>query len=186
ARLVVAGAPDASVAPAIEARDSLAPWMAEAIARMARDADLQHAASRITDGLGDSRFSSRAWRSITVSADGRTLVAAAASGDHLVVVSGAPPADALTPLLVRALVNGLADVPDLVPFEVVGIADEQLAAWSRPATAPASPRLRDVDADDRRWLWIAALVLLGVEALLRRADRRERSSIEQAGDVRVG
>ena len=51
------------------------------------------------------------------------------------------------------------------------------------SAAPAAPRIDTVDEDDRRWLWIAALVLLAVEAWMRRA---RRTLVDQEeGSVRV-
>ena len=77
-----------------------------------------------------------------------------------------------TPLLMRAIANALGTVPDLRAAEVVPIADAQLQQWSRPAAPLGSPRLDTLDQDDRRWLWLAVLCLLGAEMLIRRARRQ--------------
>ncbi|HMB80802.1 MAG TPA: hypothetical protein VKI43_12075, partial [Vicinamibacterales bacterium] len=87
--------------------------------------------------------------------------------------------DVATPVLLRAIANAIAPVPDLQPAEVVPIADALLQRWSRPSTPPASPRIETVDQDDRRWLWLAVLCLMGIEMWIRRAR-----SVESARDVR--
>lgn len=58
--------------------------------------------------------------------------------------------------------------------EPVLIPRAQLQSWSRPP-GPPSPNAIPVDEGDRRWLWAAALALLGVEHVLRRERAIERS-----------
>ena len=146
------------------------PWMADAAARIARDFDLRAAAARIAEGLSDDRFSAAPWQTLASAADGRPLAVAAGSATRLVVASAAHASDVATPLLLRAMANAIAAVPDLQRAEVVPIADALLRQWSRPAV-PASPRIETVEQDDRRWLWLAALCLLGFEMWIRRARR---------------
>lgn len=52
-------------------------------------------------------------------------------------------------------------------LEPVRISEAQLSAWSRPP-GPVPGAARPADEGDRRWLWALALVLLGVEQVLRR------------------
>jgi hypothetical protein len=47
-----------------------------------------------------------------------------------------------------------------------------LAAWSRPAGG-SPPDAHPADEGDRRWLWGLALLLIGVEGLMRRGERRD-------------
>ena len=147
------------------------PWIADAIARLARDSDLQTATARLPHGIADASFARPSWHVVAVAADGAPVVAAAATSDRLLVASGAPASDLVTPLLMRSIANALAPAPDVTRAEVVPIADAVLREWARPPAAPATPRIDTVDADDRRWFWIAALVLLAVEAWMRRARR---------------
>ena len=161
-----------------------APWMADAIARLTRDADLQQAAARSPGALADARFPAPPWRTIAMAGDGRPLIVAGAQEGRLTIVSGAPASDLVTPLVVRALVNAMAVTPDLTPLEIVGLPDDRLKTWSRPAAAPASPRIDSVDGDDRRWLWLAALGLLALETWLRRS-RRDRATAADEERVRV-
>jgi len=70
------------VAPAVMSAVSTAgpvrvAWMAEAIARIMRDADLQAAARRVASGVSDARFTATPWQ----------LVADASNGEPLVCVS---------------------------------------------------------------------------------------------------
>ena len=53
------------------------------------------------------------------------------------------------------------------PVEPWVISREQLDRWSR-APGPPDAAAQPEDAGDRRWLWVAALLLLGVEQWLRR------------------
>jgi len=176
ARLVVVDAVSLTIADASPIQQ---PWMADAVARIARDPDLRAAAARVPAGLSDSRFSTAAWQTLTSAADGRPLASAAGSANQLIVASAAPASDVATPVLLRAIANAIAPVPDLQPAEVVPIADALLQRWSRPSTPPASPRIETVDQDDRRWLWLAVLCLMGIEMWIRRAR-----SVDAARDVR--
>ena len=152
------------------------PWMADAVSRIARDPDLRAAAARVAAGSSDARFAAAPWQPIASAADGRPLVAASGSADRLVVTSAAPASDAITPLLLRSIANAMAIVPDLQRAEVVPIADAQLQQWSRPPAPIASPRVENLDHDDRRWLWLAVLCLLGLEMWIRRSRRAEHAS----------
>jgi hypothetical protein len=166
------------------------PWMAEAMARIARDADVQAAAGRVPTGIADARFSTAPWQMVAAAADGQPIAVAAESGQRLAVVSGAPASGLATPILMRAMANALATIPDLQSAEVVQIADEVLRVWSRPASPPATPRIITVDEDDRRWFWLAALGLLAIEMWIRRArpdvaDEDARVSRHRSEDSRV-
>jgi hypothetical protein len=144
------------------------PWMADAAASIARDAGLRAASAQIAAGLTDPRFAAPPWQRLVSSGDGRPLVVAAASADRFVVASAVPPSDLATPILVRAIANAMAQVPDLQAAEVMPITDAQLQRWSRPSTPTSSPRTETVDEDDRRWLWLTVLCLLALEMWIRR------------------
>jgi hypothetical protein len=101
------------------------------------------------------------------------------------VASAARASDVATPLLLRAIANAIAAVPDLRSAEVVPIADEQLREWSRPSMPPALPRIETVDQDDRRWVWLAVLCLLGLETWIRRARPVDAARDAQEEDARV-
>jgi hypothetical protein len=161
------------------------PWMADAVARIARDGELQTAASRVAAGLADARLAGAPWHALAFAADGRALAAAAGSPAQLVVVSAANAEDIVTPLLMRSIVNGLAVVPDLQNAEVVPIPDRLLREWSRPAPAPDVPRIDTIDQDDRRWLWLAVLCLLAIETWMRRTRSSAAAAEDGEEDARV-
>lgn len=144
-------------------------WMADAVARIARDREFRDAGARVATGLAESRFAAAPWQPLAVAADGRAIAVAAASADRLIVTSAAPATDLATPLLMRAIANAIAPAVDLQRAEVVPIPEAELRQWSRPAAAVTAPRIDTVEQDDRRWLWLAALGLLALETWMRRA-----------------
>jgi hypothetical protein len=60
--------------------------------------------------------------------------------------------------------------------EVTTVSDTELAGWRKDAApvsaAPGGSFAGLVSESDARWLWLAALALLGVEAWARRARER--------------
>jgi hypothetical protein len=181
-RLVLLDSIDpAAVADGAPVRES---WVADAIASIVRDRDLQVAGSQTPAGLSDPRLSAPPWQPLLLALDGRPLAVAGASSASLVVVSGAAPSSLVTPLLLRAMVNALGGPPDLRPAEVLPIPDSQLRAWSRPAAPVIAPRVDRVERDDRRGLWILVLVLLALETWIRRARADEKTATYEE-DVRV-
>jgi hypothetical protein len=70
--------------------------------------------------------------------------------------------------IVRSVVESVADPIEQPAQEIAPISDEQLRRWSREPGPAAPPRREQIDDDDRRWLWGAALVLLALETWLRR------------------
>jgi hypothetical protein len=176
---------DSSIDPAAVADGTVAEsWIADAIASIARDRDLQVAGAQGPAGLSDPRFSAPPWQPLLLAPDGRPLAVAGASSASLVVVSGATPSSLVTPLLLRAMVNALGRPPDLRQAEVLPIPDSQLRAWSRPAAPVTAPRVDRVERDDRRGLWILVLALLALETWIRRAKADEKTATYEE-DVRV-
>jgi len=178
ARLVFLDGPDIGAAGSATAIHVA--WIGDAVARIARDAALQEEAARVPNGLADGPVARPPWYVIARAADGRPLVAAAASSDKLLVVSTARAGDLLVPTLLRAVAVGLAPAEDLSAAEILPIADSQLRAWSRSPGPPLAPRPENVERDDRRWLWGAVLLLLGVETVLRRSRRDLAATTEEA------
>jgi Aerotolerance regulator N-terminal len=177
---------DASIDPAAVANGEpvTESWIADAVASIARDRDLQAAGAQTPAGLSDPRFSAMPWQPLLLASDARPVAVAAASSASLVVVSGATPSSLLTPLLLRAMVNALGGPPDLRQAEVLPIPESQLRAWSRPALPVTTPQVDRVERDDRRGLWILVLVLLALETWVRRAKAEEKASTDEE-DVRV-
>jgi hypothetical protein len=185
-RLVVG----ADVATTSEAGALSQPWMSDAVAHLARDRELQAAADRIGAGLANPRFLKGPWQAVASAANGQPLMVAASSATNaqtLVVVSAAPAADRATPLLMRSIADAVASTPDLQRAEVIRIAERQLLEWSRPAAPPKDPGAetlrRNDSGGDRRWLWLAGLFLIAVEAWLRRV---QPAAMADAGGRRDG
>ena len=145
------------------------------------------AAARVHAPFDPSRDITAPWIPIVLDAGGRTLAAAAAHGRRLIVASAADASNFITPLLMRAIVNGMADPPDLRTAEVLPIADDQLREWTRPPGPLTRLRPDAIESDDRRWLWALVLALIVVETWMRRARRLQTSDVrlETAGASRV-
>ena len=178
ARLVFLEGPD--IGTAGSATPIHVPWIGDAVARIARDAALQEEAARIPSGFPDGPVARPPWHVIARAADGGPLVAAAASSDTLLVVSTARAGDLVVPTLLRAVAIGLAPEEDLSAAEILPIADSQLRAWSRAPRPLSAPRPENVERDDRRWLWGAVLLLIGVETVQRRSRRDLATTTEEA------
>jgi Aerotolerance regulator N-terminal len=177
---------DPSIDPAAVAdgRPVTESWIADAVASIARDPDLQAAGAQTPAGLSDPRFSATPWQPLLLAPDGRPVAVAGASRASLVVVSGATPSSLVTPLLLRAMVKALGGSPDLRQAEVLPIPESQLRAWSRPPAPVTAPRIDRVEHDDRRGLWTLVLALLALETWVRRAKAEEKTSMYEE-DVRV-
>ncbi len=161
------------------------PWMADAALRIARDPDVRAAAARVSAGSADARFVAAPWQTLVSAADGRPLIVVAGSPNRLVVVSAAPATDLMTPLLLRSIANAMATGTDLQRAEVVPISDAQVQQWSRPSASIASPRIENMDQDDRRWLWLAVLCLLGLEMWIRRGRPADEADARREEIARV-
>jgi len=85
----------------------------------------------------------------------------------LVVVTPLPVTDPRAAPLVARIAR-LVFAGSMNAFEPRRMSAESLAAWSRPSR-PAPDIASPADEGDRRWLWVVALVLLGVEQVLRRS-----------------
>jgi hypothetical protein len=112
-------------------------------------------------------------------ADGRPIAVAAAAGDRLLVAAKARAGDFLVPVLARAVAASLSPDSDHRGAEVLAIADEQLRSWTRTPGAPPAPRPETVERDDRRWIWVAVLLLFGVETWMRRSRRDADAVVEE-------
>ena len=79
--------------------------------------------------------------------------------------------------LLASLASALDSVPPLTELEPLLLPDELLQRWQR-APVTSEPRGPDETSPDGRWLWLAALVLLGVEEWLRRRSPRRAAKAE--------
>jgi hypothetical protein len=85
--------------------------------------------------------------------------------------------------LLAALATGLDSVPPLTEREPLPLPDDLLQRWQREPVLSA-PGGRDETSPDGRWLWLAALALLGVEEWLRRRRTLRLAKVE-SGEVHV-
>ena len=84
--------------------------------------------------------------------------------------------------VVQAALNARRDDLAWKEREPVGIPDRQISAWSRNAPPPDADAWQNAEASDGQWFWLAALVLMGIESILRRgpAARREQEDARAA------
>jgi hypothetical protein len=115
------------------------------------------------------------WIVLMRDTDGKPAILAAADGANgdrrMLVWSRVAAADETTALLIRATLRALAGPDSFAEAEVIAIPDATLSQWQRPAADPPASEWRDVESNDRRWLWGAVLVLLVAEQILRRRAR---------------
>lgn len=117
-----------------------------------------------------------AWRGATPSS-----VAQAAREGKVVEMDVPSPISASASAVRRAVARAVEDrTPIQEPTRVSG---EQLAQWQRSPGAWPSGAMPG-DEGDRRWFWTAALVLLAVEAVMRRR-RRPAGAVELDREARV-
>lgn len=152
ARIMLSAQPARST----DSRSSAAPWMADAAARIARDAAENAARGHAPP---DVRFS---------------------LGDRLVVSTSAEARDPFVRTLIRSVAAALAPEPWQTGAEILPIAEAQLRAWSRPPGSAPAPQRHSIDRDDRRWLWLLILALLALEAWLRRPRPTAAMPVEGA------
>ena len=122
-------------------------------------------------------------------AGGRPAIQVAAEGANaqarMLVWSRVAASDEATALLIRATLRALAGGEGFGEAEVIAIPDATLARWQRPSSEPPASEWRNVDGNDRRWLWGAVIALLVAEQVLRRRAghveaQAERKVLENA------
>ena len=69
--------------------------------------------------------------------------------------------------------NARWDASGLAEREPAVLAASELQSWTRAPSLPPPDAWRRGDESDGRWLWLAALVLLGLEHVLRRTPAAE-------------
>lgn len=91
-----------------------------------------------------------------------------AGADALLVDVAAAPDTLAAAEAVKAALDARVNPGTLAEQEVARIPANTLNSWAREA-APADPAMwQRADESDARWLWLAALILLGAEGLARR------------------
>lgn len=102
----------------------------------------------------------------------------ASPADALVVNVTAEPSSLAAAQAVKAALDARIDPAALRELEPERIPAETLAAWSRDPVPPDADAWRQTDESDGRWFWGVALLLLGVETILRRPSASEVRTAE--------
>jgi hypothetical protein len=141
-------------------------WMAELLTTLRADSLLASAAA--TASRVDS-VSSPAAFVVVRALDGRPVVLATEATlrgvDQLVLLPLSDAGSLATTALIVATNRALSLATPSGELDPATVADSALAQWQRPVGAAAGS---DSDASDGRWFWLAVLLLLGLEWLLRR------------------
>lgn len=143
----------------------------------------------VVDGIHEPWMADAAavvWRGASVRNPARAArLQFLAAGARLVVRADSTIADSALASLARSVFEALAPPIEQRREEILAINDAQLNAWSR-APGPADIPSAKQRPWDGRWFWLVALVLLSVEALVRkRPARRFRDAAAVVEQVRV-
>ena len=103
--------------------------------------------------------------------EGLTWSAAASSTSELQFFASVAAGSLGSAALISAAARAASDDPEPAELSATPIADATLRAWERPASDVTSPPGGDPDRFDGRWMWGLALVLLALEAWMRRTPR---------------
>ena len=104
---------------------------------------------------------------VTWDRDGAPLVRAAASGSELLLDIAAAPDSLVAAEVVRAALIARLDVRAYDEHEIARIDDASLTALKREPGPVTRDAWRTSETTDARWLWLLALILLGVEQWFR-------------------
>jgi hypothetical protein len=96
-----------------------------------------------------------------------------ASGAELRVDADVEAASFEAATIVRAALEARIDPIRAAAHEVASITDASLEGWSRGAAMPSREDWPRSDRSDARWLWLAALLLLAIEGVVRRRQQPE-------------
>ena len=146
-------------------------WMLRTVVALAMDRTLRlvvEQAEATPTGLDGP------WTAVLRDKQGRPLVHAAASAGELWLTAPFDPGSFEAAALIRAALvarHGTVARPEL---EIERIPGATLASWSRPPGPVPESVWRSAERSDARWFWGAALLLLTVEAVLRRERSPQR------------
>jgi hypothetical protein len=164
-----AGEPIVVVFPGAEAPARTAAvgsgWMLRTVLRMIDDAELARAVAE-SNGAGTATLAGAT--PVVRNRSGEPVVIAAATGGQLVLGVAVPPSTFGAAAVVRSVLNARAGPSRWPEHEIAPMSPERLASWSRPPGEVHQPTQIQMAPGDARWLWLSALVLLGIEGLVRR------------------
>ena len=109
-------------------------------------------------------------------------ISTAEQGTSLVVHANVAAPDPMAAAIVRAVMLAVSPATVADPeLEIATMPDAQLAAWRRePAPVDRVTAVPRGVESDARWLWAVALVLLGIEAWVRRRRGDQQAAAEDA------
>jgi hypothetical protein len=152
-------------------------WILRTLIRLQTDDELRHVSNSTT---GAPLAPSDLWTVVAVDRNGDALVRVSSSSGQLLMQIGAPPESFLAAAAVRALLMARAGDGSRPDLEILRSPAEALSAWSRPAAEVDREAWRRAAESDGRWLWLAAVALLGLEQRLRRSASREPLEVRDA------
>ena len=163
------------------ARPLSEPWQGDVIARLRGDRALAGAVSAAAapmpgGGPMPTDASTAALVPIARSADHRPVVLAGSDVEgqraRLLLFVHADAGSLVSAATFAAIGRAVAPAVSVAELDPTRIDDETLARWRRPAAAAVSRETADdAGESDGRWLWLAALLLLGAESWMRRNRR---------------
>ena len=103
----------------------------------------------------------------------------ASSQDAALVLSANVPADSLAGArITQAALNARQDSRSWADREPGIVAASTVARWAREPAAPQADAWQRTTGSDGRWLWLIALILMGLEAVVRRERRSALPRVE--------
>jgi hypothetical protein len=148
------------------------PWMGNAVARVASNRALTAAAAAVEENDSSDGFPKADARFDVVARNGKGKPVILASHGPVNGVDGlqlwisADAGSLASAALLAALPAAISPSAPSTELEPTAIDTERLARWERPTGA--SDGAFDPEASDGRWFWLAALILMTAEWLIRR------------------
>jgi hypothetical protein len=97
--------------------------------------------------------------------------------DRLVLFQRADAGSLVSAALLAAVMRAFVPAAQGTELEPSRLPEATLAQWRRPAASATTTRSAiDAGTSDGRWLWVLALVLLGVESWMRRGRRQVKAA----------
>jgi Aerotolerance regulator N-terminal len=146
-------------------------WMLQTILRLRGDVSLESAAR---EASATTFTGSEAWTTVAADKAGRALISAAENGDELLLHVAASAGGFIAAAALSAVLTARHGDTTQPEQEIAGIETSDLTAWSRAPAPVEQENWRRVEDSDARWFWLAALLLLALEPILRRAATREK------------
>jgi hypothetical protein len=145
--------------------------MLQTILRLRGDVSLESAAR---EASATTFTGSEAWTTVAADKAGRALISAAENGDELLLHVAASAGSFIAAAALSAVLTARHGDTTQPEQEIAGIETSDLTAWSRAPAPVEQENWRRVEDSDARWFWLAALLLLALEPILRRAATREK------------